>query len=182
MQAIHYRYSESELKTILSTLEMIVDTREQKNQHVLDYFRKKRVTFKTRTMKTGDYSAMIPKNPELGITRDIYLSAGLERKNGVDELVESIKDRTRFENELIRASQNPFVLIVEDAQGYQKILKGEYRSQYKPESLLGSLKTFEVRYGFSTVFIDPVTSGNYMYHHFLYMARELLKKGLRWYS
>ncbi|MGG5741344.1 ERCC4 domain-containing protein, partial [Bacillus cereus group sp. IBL03679] len=109
--------------------------------------------------------------------RDVYLSAGLERKNGVDELVESIKDRTRFENELIRASKHPFVLIVEDLEGYQKILKGEYRSRYKPESLLGSLKTFEVRYGFSTVFLAPATTGNYIYHHFLYMARELLKRG-----
>lgn len=177
MQAIHYRYSDKELKEILDTLEIIVDTREQKNQHVLDYFRKKKVPFKIRTMKTCDYSAMIPKNPEMGITRDIYLSAGLERKNGVDELVESIKDRTRFENELIRASKNPFVLIVEDLQGYQKILKGEYRSKYKPEALLGSLKTFEVRYDFSTVFIAPSTTGNYIYHHFLYMARELLKRG-----
>ncbi|MES1051574.1 nuclease [Bacillus thuringiensis] len=137
MSAIHYRYSESELKKILSTLEIIVDTREQKNQHVLDYLRKKKVPFKTRTMKTGDYSVI-----------------------------------------LIRASQNPFVLIVEDAQGYQKILKGEYRSQYKPESLLGSLKTFEVRYGFSIVYIPAATTGNYIYHHFLYMARELLKRGV----
>ncbi|EOO23475.1 hypothetical protein IIU_07036 [Bacillus cereus VD133] len=178
MPAIHYRYSEKELKEIMDTLEIIVDTREQKNQHVLDYFRKKKVPFKIRTMKTCDYSAMIPKNIEMGITRDIYLSAGLERKNGVDELVESIKDRTRFENELIRASKNPFVLYVEDSQGYQKILKGEYRSKYKPEALLGSLKTFEVRYNFSTVFLPPSTTGNYIYHHFLYMAREYLKKGV----
>lgn len=177
MSAIHYRYSDTELKTILDTLEIIVDTREQKNQHVLDYFRKKNISFKIRTMKTCDYSAMIPKNIELGITRDIYLTAGLERKNGVDELVESIKDRTRFENELIRASKNPFVLIVEDLQGYQKILNGTYRSRYDPKALLGSLKTFEVRYGFSTVFLSPGTTGNYIYHHFLYMARELLKRG-----
>lgn len=41
MQEIHYRYSEKELKEILDTLEIMVDTREQKNQHVLDYFRKR---------------------------------------------------------------------------------------------------------------------------------------------
>ncbi|PGS78530.1 nuclease [Bacillus cereus] len=178
MSAIHYRYSESELKNILHTLEIIVDTREQKNQHVLEYFRKKKVPFNIRTMKTGDYSAMIPKDLEMGIMKDTYLTSVIERKNGVDELVQSIKDRSRFENELIRASKHPFVLIVEDLEGYQKILKGEYRSKYKPESLLGSLKTLEVRYGFSTVFIDPITTGNYIYHHFLYMARELLKKGV----
>ncbi|EEM02026.1 hypothetical protein bmyco0002_56450 [Bacillus pseudomycoides] len=177
MSVIHYRYSEKELKQILDTLEIIVDTREQKNQHVLDYFRKKNVPFKIRTMKTGDYSAMIPKNPEMGIMKDTYLTSVIERKNGVDELVESIKDRSRFENELIRASQNPFVLIVEDSQGYQKILKGEYRSRYKPESLLGSLQTFEVRYGFSVVYIPAVATGNYIYHRFLYTAREYLKKG-----
>lgn len=177
MSVIHYRYSDKELKTILDTLEIVVDTREKKNQHVLDYFRKKDVPFKFKTMKTGDYSAMIPANPEMGITRDIYLTAALERKNGVDELVESIKDRTRFENELIRASKNPFVLIVEDLEGYQKILNGMYRSKYEPKSLLGSLKTFEVRYNFSTVFISPATTGNYIYHHFLYMMRELLKGG-----
>jgi len=120
---------------------------------------------------------MILKNIEMGITRDIYLTAGLEQKNGVDELVESIKDRTRFENELIRASKNPFILIVEDLEGYQKILNGMYRSKYDPKALLGSLKTFEVRYDFSTVFLSPSTIGNYICHHFLYMARELLKRG-----
>lgn len=99
MSAIHYRYSEKELKEILDTLEIMVDTREQKNQHVLDYFRKKDVKFRLRKIDTADYSAVIPKNPEMGITRDVYLSAGVERKNGVDELVQSIKDRTRFENE-----------------------------------------------------------------------------------
>lgn len=144
MSALHFRYSDKELEHILSTLEIIVDTREQKNQHVLDYFRKKNVPFKIRTMKAADYSDMIPKNLEMGITRDIYLAAGIERKNGVDELVGSIKDRNRFENELIRASKNPFVMIVEDLEGYQKILKGSYRSKYEPKALLGSLKTFEV--------------------------------------
>ncbi|PHE76264.1 nuclease, partial [Bacillus toyonensis] len=90
MSAIHYRYSEKELKEILDTLEIMVDTREQKNQHVLDYFRKKDVKFRLRKIDTADYSAVIPKNPEMGITRDVYLSAGIERKNGVDELVQSI--------------------------------------------------------------------------------------------
>lgn len=178
MSLIHYAYSEKDLKEILDSLVITVDTREQKNQHVLDYLRKKNVGIKLKTMKTGDYSAMIPKNEKFGITRDVYLTAVIERKNGVDELVESIKDRSRFENELIRASKHSFRLIVEDVEGYGKILNGTYRSKYKPESLLGSLKTFEVRYDFSTVFVAPNTTGNYILHHFIYMARELLKGGL----
>jgi hypothetical protein len=95
-------------------------------------------------------------------------------KNSIEYI---IKDHTRFENELIRASRHPFVLIVEDLNGYEKILNKHYRSKYDPQALLGSLKTFEVLYNFSTVFVDSKTSGNYIYHHFLYRAREQLKGG-----
>ncbi|ERN52796.1 ERCC4 domain-containing protein [Alkalihalophilus marmarensis] len=175
MSRTHFKYTDKELTELLKTLVIIVDTREQVNEHVRDYFRRHDITYKIQTMKTGDYTAMIPKNEEYGISRDMYLSACLERKNGVDELVQSIKDRNRFEHELWRAKDNPFVLVVEDVDGYRKILNGEYRSAYKPQSLLGSLKTFEARYDFSTVFINPAYTGNYIYHHFHYLAREVLR-------
>lgn len=61
MTIIHYNYSDTELKEILGSMVIIVDTREQKNQHVLDYLRKKNVSIKFKGMKTGDYSAIIPK-------------------------------------------------------------------------------------------------------------------------
>ncbi len=80
MTIIHYNYSETELKEILDSMIIIVDTREQKNQHVLDYLRKKKVAIKFKGMKTGDYSAMIPKNDEFGISRDMYLNAPLNGK------------------------------------------------------------------------------------------------------
>ena len=177
---IHYHYTDAEINNILKTLTIVVDTRENKNQHILDYLRKKEVPIKLKALKTGDYSAFIPRNEELGIHRDLYLNGCIERKNSIDEITGNLgKDkRSAFENELIRASLNPFVLIVEDKDGYEKILKGEYRSQYSPQALLGSLKTFEVRYGFSMVFMDKLLSGNYIYHHFYYMAKEYLKKGM----
>ncbi|WP_078392047.1 ERCC4 domain-containing protein [Shouchella patagoniensis] len=175
MSALGYRYTPKEVDEILKTLTITVDTREKKNQHVRDYFTKKDIPFVNRTMKTGDYGCFIPANAELGIARDLFVAGCVERKNGVDELVESIKDRTRFENELIRASRQPFTLLVEDVEGYSKILNGTYRSQYKPESLLGSLKTFEARYDFTTHFINPVYTGNYIYYTLHYMARELIK-------
>lgn len=176
---IRYSYTEKETKAILDSLIIIVDTREKLNQHVLDYFKSKKIPHAIRTMKTGDYSAFVPKNEELGISRDIYLSACLERKRNVDELIGNLsKDkRTTFENELIRASQHPFVLIVEDEQAYEKILRGDYRSQYEPKALLGSIKTFEARYGYSTVFLNPIYTGNYIYHHFYYLMKEYLKRG-----
>lgn len=65
----------------MSDIHCNVDTREQKNQHVLE-----KCSFQVKDHENCGLLAMIPKNPELGITRDIYLAAGIERKNGVDEL------------------------------------------------------------------------------------------------
>lgn len=177
---IRYSYSESELKKLLDTLTIVVDTRENVNDHILRYLHEKKIPHVNKKLDTGDYSAMIPKNPELGIMRDIYLDACLERKNSVDEITGNLQKDTRkaFENELIRSKDKPFVLICEDLEGYEKILRGDYRSRYDPKALLGTLKTFEARYGFSIVFMDKKFSGNYIYHHFYYYAREYLKKGM----
>lgn len=46
MQSIYYRYSESELKAILSILEIIIDTREQKNSMCWTIFRKRKYRLK----------------------------------------------------------------------------------------------------------------------------------------
>lgn len=61
MTIIRYSYSDTELKEILGSMIIIVDTRKQKNQQVLDYLRKKNVSIKFKGMKTVDYSAIIPK-------------------------------------------------------------------------------------------------------------------------
>ncbi|HZG12709.1 MAG TPA: ERCC4 domain-containing protein [Kurthia gibsonii] len=177
---IRYSYTETELKKLLDTLTIVVDTRENVNDHILRYLHEKKIPHVNKKLDTGDYSAMIPKNPELGIMRDIYLDACLERKNSVDEITGNLQKDTRkaFENELIRSKDKPFVLICEDLEGYEKILRGDYRSRYDPKALLGTLKTFEARYGFSIVFMDKKFSGNYIYHHFYYYAREYLKKGM----
>lgn len=174
----YYRYTDKELKEILSTLTILVDSREQENQHVIKYFESKKIPFNVQKVDTGDYSALIPKINEYGITRDLFLPVVIERKNSVDELSGSIKDRSRFENELIRSQKLNFTLVVEDPNGYENIIKGKYRSQYDPKALLGSLKTFESRYNFTTVFIPKMAIGNYIYHHFYYQARNMLKGNL----
>ncbi|SDC07390.1 ERCC4 domain-containing protein [Shouchella lonarensis] len=172
-----YRYSKSEIERIIETIVITVDTREKKNEHIREYFALKGIPFVNRTMRTGDYGCYIPANEDMGIMRDLHVSGCVERKATVDELVGnfSSKNRTRFENELIRASRAPFTLLIEDIEGYRKILEGNYRSQYTPQALLGSLKSFEARYGFTTFYIEPALTGNYIYHHFKYLVKELLK-------
>jgi len=172
---LHYQYTEKELKTLLSSMVILIDTREQQNDHVLSYLEKKKIRIMSKKVDTGDYSAIIPKNEELGIMRDVYIPAAIERKNSIDELAASIKDRSRFENELIRSQNVRFSIMVEDPNGYENIITGNYQSQYEPKSLLASLKSFEARYNFAAVFIPKKAAGNYIYHHLYYNARNILK-------
>ena len=175
---IRYHYTPKEIDSILKSMVIVVDTREQKNKHITDYFDAQKITYMKRALTTGDYSAFIPRNDDLGITRDIHLQASIERKNSIDELAQSITDRSRFENELIRASRSHFIMIVEDRDGYINLLSHKYRSQYSPKALLGSIKAFEIRYGFTTIFLDKSLTGNYINYHLRGLVQEYLKNGL----
>jgi len=169
-----FQYTDTELKKIMSTLTIIIDSREQRNEHILAYFDEKKVAYEVSKLDTGDYSCKIPKNEAYGITRDLYLSSAVERKNSIDELAQSTKE-DRFEAELIRSQKlTHFALLVEDT--YENLVTGNYRSQYDPKALLGRLKSFESKYGFSTAFIGKALTGHYILHELWYRARNELKK------
>jgi ERCC4-type nuclease len=174
-----YKYTDTELKKLLKeNLVIIVDTREQQNQHILDFLTKNKVKYELETVDAGDYTAKIIPAPEKGINRAIYGNVTIEKKNSVDELASSFKERTRFENEFIRASgkKTKTYLLVEDGTGYKKILKGDYRSQYDKNALMGSLKAFEARYNFATHFCDKELSGDFIYRTLYYFMREELQR------
>ena len=177
MEAItmQYSFTDKEIKQLLASMVMLVDSREQENGHITEYMKAKHIPYQSKKLDYGDYGAFIPSNGELGIARDLYFPMAIERKNSVDELASSIKDRSRFEHELIRSHRSSFLLLVEDKNGYENMVMGNYRSQYQAKALLASLKTFESRYNFRTVFIDKKMAGNYLYHHFYYAIRDTLK-------
>ncbi|WP_144640067.1 ERCC4 domain-containing protein [Bacillus cereus] len=177
---IRFHYTDKEIEKILKTLTIVIDTRENVNGHILDYLHQKGIPIKNQKLDTGDYGCMIPKNEELGIPRDIYLDSRVERKAHMDEITSNLqKDtQTAFENELIRSKDIPFTLIVEDLKGYEKMLKGQYRSKYSPLALLGRLNTFKAKYNFEIVYLDKKFSGNWIYHHFYYQAKHYLRTGI----
>lgn len=175
---VQYRFTDTELKTLFKeNLTILVDTREQQNQHILNYFDKKKVKYLVKKLDAGDYSLKLTSNTDLGIARDLYFPVMIEKKNSVDELASSFKDRTRFESEFIRASGSgtKIYLLIEDENGYQNILKGNYRSEYAPKALLASLKAFEARYNITTAFIPKQCSGNFIYYTLRYYLYEYLK-------
>lgn len=175
---VQYKFSDTELKKLLAeNMTIIIDSNEQENQHILDFFDKGKVKYITKKLDTGNYSVKLTSNTEMGLMRDLYIPVMIKKKVSVDELAQSFKDRTQFENEFIKAAGagTKIFLLVEDGNGYDNLLLGKYQSEYKPKALLASLKSFECRYNFGTSFIDKKNSGNFIYYTLRYYLYEYLK-------
>ena len=173
-----YRYTKTELEQLLDSLTVLIDTRENKNEHITDYFNQFDINYKSKKLDYGDYSFMLPEAPKLGIAKDIYFTdqVVVERKANLNELSGNLaQERQRFENELIRANNCRFILLIEDGQGYENIVNHNYRTKYKPKSYLGSLLAFQHRYNLDIQFIDPDYSGQFIRYEFHYYLREFLK-------
>lgn len=175
---LRYNYTNDEIKKLLKdNIVILMDTREQKNQHIIKYFDDKKIKYENRKVYSGDYSIKLLNDSSMGLIRDIYFPVAIEKKNSVDELAQSFKERTRFEAEFIRAKGNniKMYLLVEDGDGYENLILSKYRSKYDPKALLGSLKTFEARYDFTSVFLDKKYSGNWIYSTLKYYVYEKLR-------
>ncbi|MBU2701164.1 ERCC4-type nuclease [Sporomusaceae bacterium BoRhaA] len=174
---MRYHYTETELKSLLSSITIIIDTRENQNQHITDYLDKHKVPHISRKLDYGDYTAMLPVNSDLGIMRDTYFTdtIAIERKNSLDELANNLTaDRLRFESELIRSHGCRMLLMIESG-GYDDIIKHNYRSKYEPKSYIATLSTYTARYGLNINFIPAAYAGNFILFNLLYHCREYLK-------
>lgn len=174
---MRYHFTDSEIKKLAAALTVLYDTREQENGHILAWLEKAGIPHKKRALATGDYGIMAPACPEIGLPRDIYFAAAIERKNGVDELIQTVKERTRFENELIRGQRlGFFAVVVEDAAGYSRIAAGEYRSRYESKALQASLAALSLRYRCPIHFLPAELSARWIYTHLYYFAIERLRR------
>jgi len=174
---MNYKYTEKELDKLLKeNFTIIIDTREQKNQMILDYFLKIKVPTKTEKLDSGDYGCYIAASPELGIIRDTYLPIMIEKKNSCEELSSSFVERTRFESEFIRAKGKgqKIYLLIEDRNYYQNIIDAKYNTNYTPKALMGSLKAFEQRYNINIHGEDKELCGNWIYGTLKAYARAFL--------
>ncbi|AVP66325.1 molybdopterin-guanine dinucleotide biosynthesis protein A [Clostridium botulinum] len=182
---MYYKFTDIEIKKLLKENFMILyDTREQKNQHVLDYLDSKKVPYKKKKIDEGDYTAIVTKCPEMGIYRDIYFPVAVERKNSVDELANNLGEKTdtRDDIRLIREFQRAktkgikISLIIEDKNGMENIKKGNYRSLYKPKAFLGRLSSIQDLYLHDTLFVDRKDTGFEIYRKLYYSVRNYLKE------
>lgn len=181
----YYKFTDTEIKKLLKeNFVILYDTREQKNQHVLDYFNEKNVKYKKQKIDEGDYTAIITQRPDMGIYRDIYFPVAIERKNSVDELAGNLAEETdsRDDIRLIRELQRAktkgikITLIIEDKDGMETIKKGTYRSLYSSKALLGRLSSIQDLYLQDTIFTSNKNTGFEIYRKLYYSVRNFLKE------
>lgn len=170
-----YHYTDKEKEQIIKSMVILVDSRE-KQEHILEYFDKKKINYKIKKLDYGDYSIRIPANEELHIFRDIDFSKDviIERKNSLEELSGNLtKDRSRIEKEFALAPKTK-VLLIENAS-YDNIAKGEYDTQYNRKSFLGTLHSWMFKYDIPFMFMpDNSWSGLFIRLYFEYWLKSQL--------
>lgn len=163
------RLTEKELRDKLSELTIIIDTREQRNQHIAEYLNRKKAPFISRKLDIGDYSAELPEG-------SFERSFVVERKRSLDELCGNFTaDRERFERELLRAKAYgvKVFLVIENAS-WNDVFLHNYSSKLSEKALLASLFSWQVRYNVTIIFCKTENSPNVIYGLLWYAAREEL--------
>lgn len=120
---MRYKFKEKEIKEILDKMVILIDTRENKNEHITDWLKKKKHPYKNQKLDYGDYSCYLPAGTFEGQKRDIYFTNDIviERKFCIDELAMNLKDNKTNINEI---KQEIIDLLGKDY--LKKVLKTDY--------------------------------------------------------
>ncbi len=163
--------TDKKMADILSNITIVIDTREQKNQHIKDYFDEKEIPYIEKKLNAGDYTFILPKYPDL----ELDGTMAIERKNSLDEITGNLsQNRERFIKEFERAKDIELHLMIEKAT-WRKLFRGSYRSKMSPQSFLASLLTWHYRYKCPIWFVQQDESGILIYNLIKYYIMEKLK-------
>lgn len=156
---------------------IVCDTREQKNEHIINYFDSKNIPWVRKKLDTCDYSFYLPKNEELGINRDLWFDreCSLERKNSLEEISSCFTEsRDRLKKEFALAPQNK-MMIIENAS-YGDMVTGNYNTKYDAKSFWASYHSFWHEFNLPIMFIpDKKYSGMFIRGYFYYYLRNIIK-------
>lgn len=171
---MHQHYTERELQEKLKRMTVVIDTREQRNEHIIAYLDKLKVPHETRKLNTGDYSFTLD-----GKSADTDFV--IERKGSIDELAGNFTaERERFEREFIRlkAYNTRGTILLENCT-WEDIFSHNYSSKLSPKSLAGSLMAWQARFGVNVAMCKRETAPQILYGILYYAARDILLYGGR---
>lgn len=156
---------------------IIVDSREKNNKdHILEVFNKNNIAYEVRALKVGDYAIEY---------KGKLLDLVVERKANIDELLQNLIERAdnmdnvnRVHREFIRAGAMDLklVLLIEDSNYYENLLKGNYRSNINPNSARGLIMSLEPKYpNLNIVGMDKDLVASYIHSTLYYFLKEYIK-------
>lgn len=172
------KYTDTEIQKILKRMVILVDSREKANSHLLEYWDKHKIQYEVMGLPAGDYSFCLEAIPELDLPfkQFFYNDIILERKNSLEELSGCFaQTRERFNDEWSRCYAKRKYLLIENAT-YKDLLEGNYNTKYNSKSFLGSLHSFNAKYGLEMVFMpQKELSPIFILATFQYYLRYLVK-------
>ena len=139
---------------------IICDTREQKNEHILNYFDRHGIPFIIATVQTGDYVDPLNKT-----------AVAVERKANLSELAHNLlsRDRGRFYREIRRAKDEGIKLYIvcEHGHGIQNIQDvGDWKNPYGKvtgKMLREAIYKCAIGYGCEFIFCTKRQTGKIIY-------------------
>lgn len=134
---------------------IICDTREKKNQRILQYFKAHQIPYEEQKLETGDYMRSDRKD----IT--------IDRKQNLGELLHNMcsPDKSRFWKEIRRAKEDGlrFVILCEHGGSYKGIRDvARYKDKYSKVSgreLMNRMYAAHIAYGVEFLFCDKRSTG-----------------------
>lgn len=152
---------------IIADMVIITDSREQKWQHIQQYFDENNIKYRVDKLDVGDYTFELPNYPELDLDRRFLV----ERKFSLDELAGNFTSgRERFAREFERMEEGQKIHLVLENFTWRKLLNKSYRSGFLPKSYMASIIAWSIKYDFPTWNVVTKDSGILIY--------EILKKEL----
>lgn len=156
---------------------IVVDTREQKNQHITKWFDEKGIKWCNEKLDWGDYTI---KTDCPHIFRDLHLQdiCVVERKANLEEISSNLThNRDRFDAEFLR-SKGTVYLLIENAV-YEDIDLGNYSTKFNQKAFRASLRRFEHAYKLHIHYQKDTTySGAFIYDKLTGALERLLKEGV----
>ena len=172
------KYTDLEIQKILKQIIVLIDSREKQSKHITDWFDAHKIRYEIMSLPAGDYSFALEEIPELDLQHRQYFYNDIiiERKNSLEELSGCFaQTRERFNDEWSRCYAKRKYLLIENAT-YKDLVDGNYNTQYNSKSFLGSLHSFNSKYGLEIMFMpDKNYSPIFILATFQYYLRFLIK-------
>lgn len=171
-----------EQRSVLDSMTVIVDTREQDTKRARERYAQFGVPFSRSALDYGDYTwqAVLPSGETIhNASGTISAPCVVERKMSLDELAQCFTaSRERFKREFERARDHgaKIYLLVENAS-WESLIGGKYRSRFDSKAFLASVTAWLVRYNMTVLFCKEETSGKLIKEILYRDLKERLERG-----